>query len=480
MVATLLLIANALGVGQTGRPFPAPTAPADRGSWLVAPRLGASQELAYRGTFAEEARGGTVQFSRFYRLEMRVFVLATPPRGLDVALLTLLRPRDVNPGVSDSPGLSSVRLERLRVDWQGQVSCDTGGSLAVPLEGAPSIECGAFVEVPSGRVDPGKEWETAEAGRPPRRWRTAGMETIQGSACVRLVSVQQSEDWEQPRADRTAWRRQDTVWMLPRFGIACRVERVIERREPARREPTQRSVLRYELESSLQYPGQLNEDRRQEILQALAFREMAAPLLATPARYAPQLAALLKKINAHLERQPPTPYREAVLQVQRRVEAARRGEIPPVLPEETPQAPAVASIGSLAPDFVVSAFTSPASARLRQWLGRPTLLVFYQPSSSTAAELLLFAQRLDTTHGQRLAVLGMSVVEDAEQVLPQRAALRLSFPILNGSGLRASYAVETTPKIVLLDGAGIVRGAWLGWGRETAHEVQEELRRWLK
>src|SRR5262249_57709729 len=112
----------------------------------------------------------------------------------------------------------------------------------------------------------------------------------------------------------------------PGRGVVSGVERVSERREPGRDKPTQKSVLRYELESSLPYPQKLYEDRRQEITQAHAFFESAAPLLAQPGKSGPQLEALQATITHHLDRQPPTPYREAVLQVKRRVEAARRGE----------------------------------------------------------------------------------------------------------------------------------------------------------
>src|SRR5262249_11428664 len=83
--------------------------------------------------------------------------------------------------------------------------------------------------------------------------------------------------------NHAAWRRQDTVWMAPRLGIAYRVERVLERREPASQNVTHRSVLRYELENPLPYPGQLYEDRKQEILQARNFFDAAAPLLRQPA-----------------------------------------------------------------------------------------------------------------------------------------------------------------------------------------------------
>jgi peroxiredoxin len=486
MVATLCLLGCVLAPGQTAdRPNapPAPQAPRG-GDWLLVPRLGRAQELVYRGSFQEEASGGGVQFSRAYRVEMRAFVLDTPPRGASVAFLTVLKHRDPRPAtpppVSTEPVAGSVRLERAFVTLQGKVTPEPGVSLAVPLEGAPTIECGAFVDVPEGRVGVDHTWDVAEEGRPVRTWRVAGTEMVNGTSCLKLVGVQQSEDWDRPRADRTAWRRQDTAWVAPRLGIAYRVERRIERREPARREPNQRSLLRYELESSLQYPGPLGDDRAQEITRALAFRDSAAPLLPTPARYGPRLAALLNKITYHLEHQPPTPYREAVLQLKRRVEAARRGEVPPApTPDEAPRAPAVAAVGARAPDFAVSDFTGPEPAHLRRWLGRPILLLFYKPSSPTSAEVLRYAQRLGTGHGRGLTVLGMSVDDDVTLVRKQRTDLGLTFPVLSGSGLRTSYAVEATPRFVLLDAAGIVRGTYLGWGQATPGEIEEELRRWL-
>jgi peroxiredoxin len=447
------------------------------------PRLYRAQELLYRGSFTEEYFDSRVRLNRAYRLEARVFVLDTPPRGLDVALLTILKSSDPNhraaPTVSAGPAGGSVRLERARVDLQGKVSADPGTSLAVPLEGAPTLECGMFVEVP-GRVGPGQTWQTAEEGRPPCAWEAVGPEMVRGTSCFKLVGVQQSDDWGRPRADRAAWRRTDTVWVEPRLGVAYRVERVIERCEPAHREPTQRSVLRYERDFIRQLAGTFSDDCREEIRQALAFRDRAAPLLTAPARYAaPQLTALLNKINAYLEHQPETPpYREAVLQVKRLVEAARRGEAPPVPVEERPVAPAVATVGLAAPDFLVANLTGPGSARLRQWLGRPVLLVFYHPASPTAADLLRYAQRLKTTYGERIAVLGMSVSGDVNLIQRQRSALGLTFPVLNGSALRTSYAVET-PKIVLLDAAGVVRGEYLGWGRETPGAVREDLKTWL-
>jgi hypothetical protein len=57
---------------------------------------------------------------------------------------------------------------------------------------------------------------------------------------------------------------------------------------------------------------------------------------------------------------------------------------------------------------------------------------------------------------------------------------RLKFPLLAGNGLRVSFGVETTPKMVVLDGDGLVRGSAEGWGSETAQEVWQVLLRCLK
>ena len=73
---------------------------------------------------------------------------------------------------------------------------------------------------------------------------------------------QQSEDWDRPRADRTAWRAQGPVWLGPRLGVAARVERVIQRREPGHREPTYKACCAYEMEEPMQLSGRLYEESR--------------------------------------------------------------------------------------------------------------------------------------------------------------------------------------------------------------------------
>src|SRR5260370_26677065 len=155
MVANLCLVTCALLAAQS----------AERSDFLLLPRLSRGQELVYRGNFSEEAVGRGVQFSRTYRLETRVFVVETPARGLEVALYTVLRLRTARPERDESEP-SSVRLELVNVDLHGHVRADPGGSLAVPLDGPATVECGAFVELPRGRVAMGQNWEVLAPNRP--------------------------------------------------------------------------------------------------------------------------------------------------------------------------------------------------------------------------------------------------------------------------------------------------------------------------
>jgi peroxiredoxin len=473
MVTSILFLACALTPAQAPGP-----------DWLLTPRLSRAQELVYKGTFAEETLGRSVQFSRNYRIESRVFVLNALAQSNEVILYTVLREQlggAVRPAGMKLEEPSSVRLEPGTITAQGRVTLAGGRLLQIPLGGPPVLDCPAVVPVPNHRVALNQPWEIPEEGRPATVWTVVGTENLGGNPCLKVTGVQTSDDWDRPRADRASWRREDKVWLSTRAGTVTRMERVIELREAAHREPTQRTTTKYELESSIAYPGQLFDDRNREIAHARAFEESAAPLLQDPARAGGEATdAVLTKIKFYLDNQPPTPYREAVVQLRRRLEAMRQGRAAPALPVTSGAALATASLGQAAPDFVVPGITTSEDVRLKRVVGRPALLVFYTPTSGSADELLRFAQKLQDENPAQLTVLALSMSEDVEAARKQHADLKLGFPVGSGKGLRLSYLLDATPKLVLLDSAGVVRASYVGWGSEIPGAVTEELRRWLK
>ncbi len=468
MIATLSLMSCVLATAQPG----------DRSEWLLQPQLGRAQEFVYRGTYEEKAEGGEAEFERKYSLRAVTFVLDAGPRGTDVAFVTVLRPRSARGGRPDDAAPSSARLEVARCDAQGRL---TGDGLLVPVEGPPTIETGALVEVPKNAVGVGSAWAVEEDGRPPRKWTVAGSGAVNGTACVKLVAAQQSEDWDRPRADRIAWRREDTVWLNPRLGVAFKVERVVQRREPAHKEPFYKSVVSYELETRSEYPRQIADDIRREVLQTRDFAEAAAPLLSAPERNAERIDALLGRIKYHTEHHTValSVYREPLTHLQRRLEAARRGQAAPAVgPADAGST--TAAIGKPLPDFVTTDFTSDQSGRLRRFKGKPLLMIFYEPTSPLGESALRLGEEVALASKGSVGVVGLAMTADREAVRKQRAELKLTMPLFDGRGLRQSYGVKATPRLMVIDADGILRGAWDGWGEEAREGALQELRRWQK
>src|SRR5438105_293249 len=214
------LLGFALTVGQVP----------DRSEWRVAPQYVPGVELVYTGLYTEKSLIPGVEHKREYRLDNTLFIMGSSGKQWDVAIMTVLGLRNFGP-VGDKPiqAGSSVRLEIGEVDKQGRLGGKKGASLSLPLDGPPTLESSVFVEFPVGRIGKQHMWSVTEDGRPPRTWQIVGLEQKNGSLCLKLVGEQQSDDWDRPRADHTAWRRRDTVWVPPQLGVPTRVERVLER-----------------------------------------------------------------------------------------------------------------------------------------------------------------------------------------------------------------------------------------------------------
>ena len=465
VVTSLCLLTCGFALGQ----------PLDRSEFQLAPHLFPGLELVYSGTFSEEALIPGVKFERTYRLDSTLFVLASKPDHWETAFLTALSLRGPK-NSSNQP--TSVRLEVGNVDKKGRIKGKA--NLAIALAGPPTVESGAIVELPAIPVRANNPWFITEEGRPPWRWEILGTAMCGGTSCVKLFGEQMSEDWDRPRGDQTAWRRRDTIWLAPQLGIAYRVERVIERRDPARRDPTHRLTVRFELESRIKYPGKFFEDRQNEIEKALKFREEAETLLSQPGPNPFQIEALQNRIARHLE-SGPTPYRPAITYLQGRLESARRGELTGTHEsEEKPLTTPAGKIGERVPDFLCTDLTTKESVRLYRKLGRPILIAFYNPASETGKQVLDFCQGMYERYQVNLTILPMAVTDDIALACRQHAERKLPFPILDGKGLHHTFGVDATPRFVVLDKEGILRTACTGWSPENIREIESEVRRCLE
>jgi peroxiredoxin len=468
VVPTLLLLGLAF----------VPTQSQERGEWQLAPRLLRGQELVYRGVLREQSQGRGVQFHKVWKLEIRCLVYDAKPNGaVDVAFLTRLTPQHPTGEKREKEEAAFVRLDTAEIDPQGRLTASASANHSIALDGITTWEHGFILEAPRTALPANQDWLVTERDRPARKYRIIGAESVASTACVKVTCVQQSDDWDKPRADSTAWRRRDTLFITPRLGVAQKVVRDLERREPAHRDSTYRLVAEYELDSSWRFDGNLLDDRKREVTQIRTFQDSLQALL-PPAKTASKEAfeSLLARIDFHVDKHPATPYREALTRLRARTadlaQNPHRAEPVAFVKHER------LSVGKAAPEFVVDDLQTKKSVSLRAWQGKRLLMVFYQPASDASAVVLRHVQRLaDEKNDAELVVLGFSMSDDSEAVKRVEAMLGLTFPSLAGGSLRQSYDVEATPRIVLVDGEGVVRAAFTGWGPETPAELEAVLRK---
>ena len=466
MIKSILFLSFALTLGQA----------TDRTEWQLAPQLAPGLEFVYRGTYIEESLIPNVQYQRHYRLESNLFILDAGSKDWHVAVMTSLSVHDPRQPLDEKrDGQASVRLGQLRVDHQGRLRTLDKKLVETVISGPPALESGCFVPAPLVRVSRNAAWDVADEGRPIQHWQVVGLESVGGVSCVKVACVQQSDDWDHARADHTAWRRRDTLWIWPQYNVAQKVERIIEQRAPARDAPTHRATVRYELDSHMRYPGKFLDDRKQEAVKSCKLQEDAQALVREPQLYRAQIDSMLQRVSYQLEHQEKTPYRAAVLHLKNTLENAKKGEAPVPHVADDPPLPAVTvlSIGQQAPDdFTVSSFTESAATRLQSHRGKPVLIFFYNPATALGKDVLAYVKRLSERHGDKLAVLAMAVTQDEELVRKQHQTMKLTFPILDGNGMRLTFGAVQTPRFVLLDGDGIVRLAETGWGFATPIEIE--------
>jgi hypothetical protein len=454
-----------------------------RTDWQLAPQFSRAQELLYHGTVRDESLSRVQYAPKQYRLEVRALVLDVRREGAEVAFLTTLQQHG-NLGKRERPDGGepvSARLERALVDAQGNLRSLGKSGHSHSLDGPSTWEAGFFLEVPRQGVPANGTWLVEEPGRPACHYRLIGPENVLGVPCVKLVVRQQSEDWDKPRGDSTAWRRTETIWILPASGLAQKVVREVERREPAHTEPTSRIVTEYQLLKEARFENFVFQEQLREISQIQKFRDELDELLPEAPQHGPKpFEALLARIDDQLKHHATSSYREALQRERRRALAGHRGEKPIAMVEPMPAVVNVAVVGKAAPVFAVEEVLSGKAWQLRNWQGKTLVMIFYRPDSQRVETLLTYAESLVRKYNRPdCAVVGFAMLDQPKKVAQLHQDLNLTFPTLNGITLRPGYAVDTTPRLVVVDAQGIVRGIYEGLGPEPQDELEKQIRKCL-
>lgn len=463
------------------------TAPPD----APGPRLEKGLELRWTGTFTEASFRPGVKALRTYDVDTRFLALETGDFGADGVLATRISRRpDRKPA---EPAAPVLRLELVRLDPHGRVQilpspldADNPAPKARPwpgvaLQGLPAHEAGMFVEFTDKPLKAGAVWSREEAGRPIQSWKIADSVSYRGQLAYKVVAEQTTAGYYAERVRQAEWRRQDTLTVLPAAGFASRVERVVERREPDAQEVAFRSVLTLELQGRMVFSGRLLEERKDEAVQAAAFGAALDRLMADDGRGGPKpFVALADRVATFVRDNgagDSVPYREATVAVRKRAAAAAKGDLPPAPPpDETAVAPPTnpLAVGRLIPDVTAQGVTAPGSATLSKLQGKPVLLVYFQPTTTSGPDALKLADRL---HARKLGEVVPLAIGDPADVKRVRGELKLSVPVYDGLGVYKSHGLDATPVFVVVDAGGVIRAVVTGWADDTAEAVTQAFER---
>jgi peroxiredoxin len=236
-------------------------------------------------------------------------------------------------------------------------------------------------------------------------------------------------------------------------------------------------ITQYELESTLRYERSFLEDRKREIQLARQILEQLTALAAQGSRTpASAYETLTFKIDQFVDKQPATPYREALLRGKTMAQLGAKGQLQPPQEDLVPQE--LAMVNKSAPDFLVEDLMTQQTVSLRRYQGKPVLLVFFHPLNDITPAVLQQTRLWHERIGDRgIQVIGLSMSDDTELVRKTLQREEWKFPVLVGKALKKRYGVDGTPHFTLIDGTGVIQSMHSGWGPYIPGAVEQDLKK---
>jgi hypothetical protein len=443
-------------------------APTGSGDAPLPYRLTVGMELVYAGTHTETVSRTGERTRRTWDLETRILVLPSPNGPSEIAVVTKSTLRTDNGKPAPPP---AIRLELARIESNGAVRFVRPLSLpAIPLEGPPTVDIGAFVaSPPDGQLASGKTWDALDERQNVRTWRVEGIDWEVRNT-VRLVGTTQTA----AKGDQPAWSRKETVWRDTYHGYGSKFRREILIEGTGSNSPRISSETSVELRPPFHFAGRFLEPVRRDINQALAFDNDLAELLRGGAFSRPdEYQRLISGIDRYLRVQmsPTEAYRDVIRAIRRRAETAMHGNRPPemvvIAGHQSVEANASKlSIGLAVPDFLATDVASRETIRLSQWRGRPVLLFCCKPSSKLTPLVLQTAQAKSAQWSNQIHVVVIVTEGQIGTILKMRTDHGLTMPVLDGSTATSLLKDQPTPRILLIDSSGQLRFLLDGWGAE--------------
>src|ERR1700716_135712 len=148
----------------------------------------------------------------------------------------------------------------------------------------------------------------------------------------------------------------------------------------------------------------------------------------------------------------------------------------------TSKAAAPSLVGKEAPDFVLKAMDG-RNLRMSEFRGQVVLLNFWARWAGDSRQEMPALDRINTTYNRAgLVVLGVSVDEDLERAREFAGHMKVSYPVMfdTGPDIGRNYLLQKLPVTILVDRAGVVRYANVGFKRGDERAYLDHIRELLR
>ena len=139
-------------------------------------------------------------------------------------------------------------------------------------------------------------------------------------------------------------------------------------------------------------------------------------------------------------------------------------------------------VGKEAPDFALKGMDG-KNLRMSEYRGQVVLVNFWARWAGDSRQEMAALDRINTTYQRAgLVVIGISIDEDVQRARQFASAMKVSYPILfdTGSDIGRDYMLQKMPVTVLVDRAGIVRFASVGFKRGGERAYLDQIRELLR
>lgn len=454
--------------------------------WKLTPKHLVGREIVYTGRVVETIHGELgARYEQPYELEANMLVMNVDAfQTAEVGCFTIYRHMDHRLTTVKVPNENLVQFhfDLLKVSSSGRPTWALNDvQIGQSPDGIMPWELGYILEASEEPVDSNSTWEVRRPGQPLITCKVVGRDDVANTPCLKIACTQQSQNWGARRIDQAAWKSEATLWVGRKASTVHRVQRTVSVRDPGDDHAGRTIQADYFLATDLVYQGLRLQERAKEFRAAFKAQTEIEKVSTQIGRVSKsRIEAIKFDLKDLLENQAPTAYRLSIQRLLKQAEALEQRANSREQPTEFVGTRRGAPIGRPARAFVVRNLEKEESFTLKSLQGQAVVLVFIDPNGKLGTQTLSAIAKAVETHGEGVRLLAVCSRADEATLTSLRTNSPGNYTLCSGRGVDKSFGIQGLPHTLFIDGEGILRGSYPGFGPETYPFLSAALKQYGK